>query len=135
MFGEVPGVGDKFAALDAPDDVGQDGIGATGEPEPIARAHDEAVEEFDLGATSLQHVLTHRGALLGCGVLGVLEALLFVAVHRRRVALARPRNGLRRQVHDVLERITEGLADPNCLAAEPGREAADRLVLQHLRAG
>ena len=34
-------------------------------PDLLALAHDEAVEELDLGAPALLHVLAHRGALLG----------------------------------------------------------------------
>ena len=45
-------------------------------PSLLALAHDQAVEEFDLGAPALLHVLAHRGTLAGRGAARILEALL-----------------------------------------------------------
>ena len=89
----------------------------------------EAVEEFDLGAPALVHVLAHRGALPGGGAAAILEALLVAGAHRRLVALAGARDRLGRQMQDLLELIAVRLADADRFAAEPGREAADRIVL------
>src|SRR6202795_3831711 len=118
-----------FHALD---DVRQRGIGAAREADLLALAHHEAVEEFDLRAPAFLHVLAHGGTLLGRGALAVLEALLVAGAHRRLVALARTRNRLGRQVHNLLQLIAGRLADADRFAAEPGREAADRLALRHI---
>src|SRR5262249_10107143 len=109
-----------FHALD---DVRQRGIGTAGETDLVALAHHEAVEEFDLRAPAFLHVLAHRGTLLGGGVLAVLETLLVAGAHRRLVALARTRNGLGRQVQDLLELIAMRLPDADRFAPQPGREA------------
>src|SRR5262249_23073054 len=128
-------IGLELAALDALDDVGQYRIGAAAECELGALAHDIAIEEFDFRAPALEHVLAHRGALLERGMLAILEALLLVAAHCRFIALSGPRNDFRRQVQDLLQLVALCLADPDCLTAKPRRKAADRLVVQHLRAG
>src|SRR5437016_3532871 len=73
---DVPWIGAQLVTFHALDDVRQRGIGAAREPELFALAHHKAVEEFDLGAPPLLHVLAHRGALLGGGFLAVLETLL-----------------------------------------------------------
>ena len=131
----MPRIGLKLPAFDARDDVGQHGIGAAGEAELLALANDKTVEEFDLGAPALLHVLAHRGTLLGGGVLAVLEALLVAGAAspprrpRRRARWSRAAGA------DLLELIAVRLADADRFAAEPGREAADRLALQHLAAG
>src|SRR3954447_23065780 len=43
----------------------------------------------------------------------------------------RARDGLGRQMQDLLQLIAQRLALTNCLAPEAGREAADRIALQH----
>jgi len=63
----MPWIGLQFALLDALDDVGQHRIGAAGQADFLALAHDQAVEEFDFRAPAFLHVLAHRGALPGCG--------------------------------------------------------------------
>src|SRR5205807_2298726 len=65
QFGDVAGVLLEFAALDLFDDIDEPLIGARREPDLLALAHDKAVEEFDLDAAALCHVLAHRRALLG----------------------------------------------------------------------
>src|SRR5262249_30960508 len=91
--------------------------------------------EIDLGAPSLLHVLAHRRALLRRGALAVLEALFVAGLHCAFIALAGARDRFRRQVKNLLELIALRLADADRFAAESGREAADRLALQHLAAG
>src|SRR5262249_61082941 len=61
---DVLRVGLQFAALDPGDDVGQDLVGRRRDADFPAFPHDKAVEELDLGAASLDHVLTHRRAML-----------------------------------------------------------------------
>src|ERR1700730_12377466 len=121
-----------FHALD---DIRQRGIGAAREADLPALAHHEAIEEFDLRAPALLHVLAHGGTLLGRGALAVLEALLVAGAHRRLVALARTRNRLGRQMQNLLQLIAVRLPEADRFAAEPGGEAADRLALQHLSTG
>src|SRR5215472_18134966 len=67
--------------------------------------------------------------------LAIGKTLRVIGFGRRLVALARPRDRLWRKMQDVLELIAVRLPDPDRLAADPGGEAADRLVLQHLAAG
>src|SRR4051812_29872662 len=71
---DMLGVGLELAALDPLDDVGQRGVGGRGDAELLALAHDEAVQELDLGAPSLGHVLAHRRLLRGGTLLAVGEA-------------------------------------------------------------
>src|SRR5262245_44588249 len=131
----MPRIGSQLALLDALDDVGEHGVGAGGDAHLLALAHHVAVEVLDLGAAALLHVLAHRRALLGRHLAAVLDALLVAGPHRRLVALAGPGDGIRGQMHDLLQLVAVRLADADRLAAEPGREAADGAVLQHLGAG
>src|SRR3984893_12929367 len=91
QLSDVPRIWAQFITVHALDDVRQHGIGAAGEADLLTLAHHEAVEEFDLRASALLHVLAHGGTLLGGGVLAVFEALLVAGAHRRLVALARAR--------------------------------------------
>jgi hypothetical protein len=53
---------------------------------------------------------------------------------RTCITFRRPRqarDGLGRQMQDLLQLIAQRLALTNCLAPEAGREAADRIALQH----
>src|ERR1700754_1364361 len=125
----------QLAALDALDEVRQHGIGAARKTDLLALAHHKTIDEFDLCAPALLHVLAHRRALPGGGALGVRKTLLVAGAHRRLVALARARNGLGRDVQDLLELIAERLADADRFAAEARGEAADRLALQQLATG
>src|SRR5262245_6605419 len=130
----MPRIRLQLAPLHLRDKVRQHGVGAAGNANLLALAHDKAVAAIDRGAPALLHVLAHRRALLGRGALAILEALLVASLHRGLVALAGARDGLRRQVQDFLELIALRLADTDGLAAEFCREAADRLALQHLPA-
>src|SRR5258706_13924608 len=125
----------QLITFHALDDVRQHGISTAREADLLALAHDEAVEEFDLRASALLHVLAHGRTLLRGGVLTVCEALLVADAHRRLVALARTRNRLRRQMQNLLQLIAVRLPDADRFAPEPSGEAADRLALQHLSAG
>src|SRR5581483_2760446 len=135
QFGDVPRILLQLAALDLLDDVGQDRVGAAGHAELLALAYDMAVDELDLGAPALRHVLAHRGTLLGRRLLAVGKALRVISFDRRLVALAGARDRLGRQMQDVLELIAVRLPNPDRLAADTRREAADRLALEHLAAG
>ena len=58
-------VGRERAALDLAHDVGERRVGRGVDAALLASGDDEAVEEVDLGAPSLDHVLRHGRALLG----------------------------------------------------------------------
>jgi hypothetical protein len=47
------------------DDVDEALVGACLNADLLAFAHDKAVQEFDLGASALGHVLAHRRPLIG----------------------------------------------------------------------
>src|SRR5450631_4906437 len=130
----VTWIGFQFAALDALDDIGQRRVGAADEPDLFTLARNQAVEEFDLGAAALLHVLTHRGALLGCGAACVLETLFVARTCGFLVSFAGARDRFGRQVQDFLQLIAVRLSDANRFAAETRREAPDRIILQHVAA-
>src|SRR5438128_5302342 len=60
QIGDVLRVGLQFAAFDPGDDVGQDLVGRGFDADLVPLPGNEAVEELDLGATPLNHVLAHR---------------------------------------------------------------------------
>src|SRR5258707_4819995 len=128
-------VGLQFAAFDAGDDVGQDCVGRGRDADVLALAYDKTVEELNLGAPALEHVLAGRWAMLAAaGTIGLGQTMLVDFPRRRRVALAGAGDRLRVHVADLVEGVAERLADADRLAAEPGREMADRVVLDHLAA-
>src|SRR5713101_5125941 len=135
QLSDVPRIRGQLITFHALDDVRQHGIGAAGEADLLALAHHEAVEEFDLRAPALLHVLAHGRTLLGGGALAVLETLLVAGARRRVVALSRTRDRLGRQVQYFLQLIAVRLPDADRFAPEPGGDAADRLALHHLSAG
>src|SRR5712672_2349921 len=135
QLSDVPRIRAQLITFHALDDVRQHGISTAREADLLALAHDEAVEEFDLRASALLHVLAHGRTLLIGGVLTVCQALLVADAHRRLVALARARNRLRRLMQNLLQLIAVRLPDADRFAPEPSGEAADRLALQHLSAG
>src|SRR5205085_1723687 len=132
-FGDVAGILLELAALDLFDEVDEPLIGARREPDLLAFAHDKAVEEFDLGAAALCHVLAHRRALLGRAA-RLRADMLLVARQRVAVAFAGAGDDVRRQMADLFELVAERLADADRLAAEACLETADPLVLRHRRA-
>src|SRR5262249_48725230 len=134
-LGDVPRIGGNLTALDALDEIGEHRIGAAWQTELLALAHDEAVEKLDLSAAAFLHVLTHRGPLLACRARALPDALLGAGALRGLVAPAGPRDGLGRQMVDVLELIAERLADADGLAADPRREMPDRIACQYRAAG
>src|SRR5579871_1870702 len=131
----MPRIGAQFIAFHALDDVRQHGVRPARKPDLLALAYHKTVEEFDLRAPALLHVLAHRRPLPGGRAVAVLETLLVAGAHRRLVALARPRDRLGRKVQYLLQLVAMRLANADRFAAEPGGEATDRLVLQHLAAG
>src|SRR3954470_6222856 len=134
QIGDVARVLLEFAALDLFDQIDQALVGAGGEADLFALAHDKAVQELDLGAAALEHVLAHRRPLIGRAARLGQDAIL-VAGERLGIALARLGDHVRRQMVDLLELVAERLADADRLAAEPRLEAADGLVLRHVGAG
>src|SRR5262249_46255776 len=134
QLGDVLRIGRELAPLDALDDIRQHRVGAGRDADPLALARDQPVDELDLGAAALLHVLAHRGPLPGRGAPGILEALRIAGLHRRLVAFAGARDRLRRQVQDLLELVAERLADADRLAAHAGREMPDRIALEHVAA-
>src|SRR5271155_317791 len=131
---DVLGVGLELAALDPLDDIDQRGIGARRQPDLLALADDETVEELDLGAPALDHVLAHRRALAARALLRIGEPARIDLLQRRLVALAGARDHLGRQMEDLLERVAVRLADADRLAAKAGREPPQRVVVDHLAA-
>src|ERR1700694_1358145 len=129
QLGDVSRIRAQLIAFHALDDVRQRGIGAAREADLPALAHHEAIEEFDLRAPALLHVLAHGGTLLGRGALAVLEALLVAGAHRRLVALARTRNRLGRQMQNLLQLIAVRLSDADRFAPEPGGETGAGLAV------
>src|ERR1700753_1570205 len=71
QVGDVPGIRVELAALDAQHDIGQRRVGSALQADLLAFAHHEAVEEGDLGAPALLHVLAHGRTLLGGDALAV----------------------------------------------------------------
>src|SRR5450755_4016459 len=130
----VTWIGLQLAALDALDDIGQRRVGAAGEPNLFTLVHNQAVEEFDLGAPTLLHVLTHRGALLGCGAACVLDTLLVARTCGFLVSFAGARDRFGRQMQDFLQLIAVRLSNADRFAAQTCRETPDRIVLQHVAA-
>src|SRR5271163_1737787 len=70
---DVLGIGLELAALDPLDDVDQRRVGARRQPNLFALADDEAVEELDLGAPPLDHVLAHRRPLAARALFRIAE--------------------------------------------------------------
>src|SRR6202040_2730687 len=98
---------------------------------------DDAVDEIDLGAPALLHVLAHRRAL-------VLAALLRIAQRQHQrldlveggtVAFRGARQLFGVLAGNVLELVTERLAHPDTLAAELDDDTADALILPDVVAG
>src|SRR6185437_4442724 len=88
QIGDVARIGLELAAFDLVDDLGQGGVGAGGKPDARRLLDDEAVQEIDLGAAPLHHVLAHRGPLLGREILGAGEQMVGGLRQRRGIALA-----------------------------------------------
>src|SRR5204862_1417955 len=126
QVGDVFRVGLQFALLDPQHDVGQDRIGRRRNPDLLALSDDIAVEERNLGATALDHVLAGRWTVLATTAIRHGHAMLVDFLLRRRIALAGPRQHLRVQMADLVKGIAERLADPDRLAAEPVREMPQR---------
>ena len=102
-------------------------------PNFVALFDDKAVQELDLGAPPLEHVLAGRRAMLAAaGAAGLGETVLVDLAGRGGIALAGAGDRLRVHVADFVEGVAERLADADRLAAEPGREVPDRVVLDHV---
>src|SRR5437868_4259463 len=106
-------------------DVDEPLVGADLDADLLAFAHDEAVQELDLGAPSLGHVLAHRRPLVGRAATDPRQPPLVVDLERRGVALAGAGDRLGRQMIDLFELIAARLTDADRLAAEPRLEMAD----------
>src|SRR5262245_33210239 len=95
-------IGRNLATLYALDDIGEHRVGAARHSDLLALPHHETVEKLNLCAPAFLHVLAHGRTLLGGSALAVLEALLVAGTHRCIVSLARARDGLRRQMQNLL---------------------------------
>src|SRR5438105_1762319 len=128
---EVLGRGRGLAELDLLDRRDQLLVGRYRQADGAASLDDDAVDEVDLGAPPLLHVLAHRRALVLAALLRVAQRQHqgFDLVERGAVALRGARQFLGILAGDVLELVAERLADPDPLAAEPDDQPADPLVL------
>src|SRR6516164_7373888 len=130
---DVPWIGLQFAAFDPSDDVGQDLVGRCRNANLVPLARDEAVEKLDLGAAPLEHVLAGRRAMFAAArSIGLGQTVLVDLPGRGRVAFAGAGDRLRVHVADFIKGVAERLTDADRLAAQPGREMADRIVLDHV---
>src|SRR5690349_2832748 len=91
---DVALVGLELARLDALHDVGEGGVRRRGDAELPRLLDDEAVEELDLGAPALHHVLAHRGAVRATAARRLGEPALVVEAARLGIALAGARDHL-----------------------------------------
>ena len=83
----------QITLLDALDDIDQRCIGRRGNADFFALPNDQAVKEFDLRATALDHVLTHRRTVFAAAGFGHFgQPMLVVFLHRRRIAFAGARD-------------------------------------------
>src|SRR5260370_15963442 len=119
---EVLGSCRDLAELDLFDLFDELHVGWGGATDFLAFGGDQPVDEIDLGATALQHVLTHRWPRqLAAGVrLQRGQDRRFYFVKRGPVPFGRACDPFRLLHADVLEIIAERLAD----ARPPAREAA-----------
>src|SRR5260370_3224414 len=134
---EVLRLGRDLAELDLFDLFDELHVGWGGATDFLAFGGDQPVDEIDLGATALQHVLTHRWPRqLGAGVrLQRGEDRRFDFVERGPVPFGRAGDRFRLVHADVLELIAERLADAHPLAGEADAETADLLVPVRIVAG
>src|SRR6266851_7528272 len=88
QIGDVLRVGLQFADFHPPDDVGQDCVGRGRDADLLALAHDKAVEERDLGAAALEHVLAGRRAVFAAAALRAGQAVIVDLLLRGSIALA-----------------------------------------------
>src|ERR1044071_9360512 len=124
----------QLTLFDPKDDVGHDRIGRRRDTDLLALSDDIAIEERDLGAAALDHILARRGAMLAAAAIGHREAMLVDFLLRRRIALAGARQGLGVHVANLIEGVAERLADADRFTAEPVREMPERIVLDDLAA-
>src|SRR5262249_31236703 len=98
---------------------------------------DDAVDEVDLGAPALLHVLAHRWPLLLASLLRVAQGQhqAFDLVERGAVALGGAGQLTGVLPSDVLEPVAERLADPDPLATQFDDDLANLVVLAHRVAG
>ena len=118
-------------ALDAFDERIDLGVAGGGNADLRAFVDDMAVDEFDFGAASLEHVLAHGGTLQ----LAAAAARRFLdedgidLLERGGIAVTR-QNQLRGiELADLFELVAQRLADPHRLTADLDGEMADVLVL------
>src|SRR6516164_5235674 len=129
---DVLRVGLQLALFDPGHDVGQDLVGRGRHAGLLSLARDKAVQELDLGAAALEHVLAGRRAMLAAaGPVRLGQTMLVDFLDCRRVALTGAGDRLRVHVADFVKGVAKRLADADRLAAEPGREMANRVVFYH----
>jgi hypothetical protein len=95
-------VGLQFAPLDLFHDLGQRRIGGRGNAQWGGAISHEAIEELDLSAATLHHILPHGGAMrAAAGTLGNALAVIFGA--GLRIALASAGDHLRVDMQDFFQ--------------------------------
>src|SRR5438132_4978832 len=121
----------RLAEFDLLDRRDQLLVGRYRQADRAAALDDDAVDEIDLGAPSLLHVLSHRRALVFAPLLRVAQRQhqRFDLVEGSSVALRGARQLVGVLAGDILESVAERLADPHALAAEPDNDPPDTLVL------
>ena len=68
-------IGLQLAVFHLGDDLGQDAVGGRRQADLLALARDHAVEELDLRAPALHHVLAHRGTVLAASLRGPIHVI------------------------------------------------------------
>src|SRR5215203_4118787 len=102
-----------------------------------ALVNDMAVDEFDFGAASLEHVLAHGGTLqLAAAAAGrFLDENGIDLLEGCGIAVARQNQLPGIELADLFELIAQRLADPHRFTADLDRKMADVLVLIDFPAG
>ena len=92
----------QFTPLDLFHDLGQRRIGGRGNAQWRGAISHEAIEELDLGAAALHHILPHGGAMrAAAGTLGNALAVIFGA--GLRIALASPGDDFGVDMQDLFQ--------------------------------
>src|ERR1043165_3365672 len=123
----------QLALLNSLDDLGQGGVRWRGHTDLLALVNDEAIEELDLCAPALDHILTHRWPVRAtAGLLRLGEAMRDIFGLGIEIAFACACNDLRIDVENLFELVAKRLADPDRLATEPRREMPQPVIQQYL---
>src|SRR5262245_4881819 len=134
LTSHLPKIVDRYRqllALDALDEGRDLRVAGSGEANLRALVDDVAIDEFDLGASPLQHVLAHGGTLqfAASAARRFLDEYGIHFLEGGGIAATRQNQLCGIELADLLELIAEGLADPHRLTADFDGEMADVLVL------